>query len=99
MGDLLSGGWRGGNMYINFMMVQTIINPRRMHEGYGSHSMCTCVCVCVCVCVCYRANWYIHVPRLYAGNKVLVGFLWRFQHMHCVPFVENALFKSSGDIC
>ena len=29
-----------------------IINPRCMHEGYGSHSVCVCVCMYVCVCVC-----------------------------------------------
>ena len=35
-----------------------LINPRCMHEGYGSHSVCVCVCACVrvcvhaCVCVC-----------------------------------------------
>ena len=30
---------------------------------------------------------------------MLLGFSWRFQAMHCVDFVENALFKSSGVIC
>ena len=35
-------------------------NPRRMCEGYRSHSACVCVCVCVCVCmcVCYRVSCY-----------------------------------------
>ena len=66
-----------------------IVNPRRMREGYGSRS--------VCESVCYRASGYI--PRLYVENNVPLGFLWRFQVMHCVAFVENALFKSSGDIC
>ena len=68
-----------------------LINPRRMRKGYGSRS------VCVCVSVCYRASCYI--PRLYVENKVPLGFLWHFQDMHCVDFVEKALFKSSGDIC
>ena len=36
----------------------TLINPRRMREGYCSRS----VCVCVCLSVCYHANCYI--PRL-----------------------------------
>ena len=58
-----------------------------MHEGYGSHSMS--------VSVCYCASCYI--PRLYVEKKVLLGFLWHFQDMHCVAFVENTLFKSSGD--
>ena len=62
-----------------------------MREGYGSRS------VSVCLSVCYHASGYI--PHLYVENKMPLGFLWRFQDMHCVAFVENALFKSSGDIC
>ena len=64
-----------------------IINPQRMREGYGSRS----------VCVCYRASGYI--LRLYVENKVPLGFLWHFQDMHCLAFIENALLKSSDDIC
>ena len=56
-----------------------------------------CVCVYVCVCVCYHASCYI--SRLYNEIKVSLGFIWRFQDMHCVAFVENASFKSFGDIC
>ena len=26
-----------------------IVNPRRMHEGYGSRSVCVCVCLSVCL--------------------------------------------------
>ena len=37
----------------------SMINPRRMREGYGSRSVCLCVCVCVCVSVCYRTSGYI----------------------------------------
>ena len=33
----------------------TVINPKCMCEGYGSHF----VCVCVCVSICYLANCYI----------------------------------------
>ena len=36
----------------------SLINPRRMREGYCSHS----VCPSVCQSVCYLANCYI--PRL-----------------------------------
>ena len=57
-----------------------------MHEGYGSCS--------VCVSVTTPAATYI--PGLYDANKVQLGFLQ--QGMNCVDFVENALFKSSGDI-
>ena len=74
----------------------SIFNPRHMRrEGYGSR--CVCLCVCVCVCVCYHASCYI--PLLYVEIKVPLGFIWHFQDMHCVAFVENALFKSFGDIC
>ena len=59
-----------------------------MVEGYSSNSACT-------ACVCYHACCY--VPG--AHGKVPLGFLWYFQDMNCVDFVENAIFKSSGDIC
>ena len=63
--------------------------------------LCTCecvsVCVCVCVCVCYHASYYI--PRLYVENKVTLSFLWCVVDMYCVDFFENALFRSSGNIC
>ena len=66
-----------------------------MHEGYSSSFVC--VCVCVCLCVCYHASYYI--PHLYVEIKVALSFLCHFLHMHCVDLVENALFRSSGDIC
>ena len=69
-----------------------IINPRRMREGYSSHPLC------VCLSVCYRASCYI--PRLiYVESRVPLSFLCCSQRMYCVDFVENALFKSSGEIC
>ena len=72
---------------------------RRMREGYGNRSVCVCVCVClsVCLCVCYHANCYI--PHFFVEIQVSLGFLCCFQRMHCVDFIENALLKSSGDIC
>ena len=82
----------------NFLII--IFNPRCMCEDYGSHSMCVNVwlSVCVHVYVCFHATCYI--PRLYVDNKVPLSFLLRrSQDMHYVDFVENALFKSSGDIC
>ena len=33
---------------LTIILNETLINPLRMREGYGSH-MCLCVCVCVCV--------------------------------------------------
>ena len=71
-----------------------------MREDYGSRSVCVCVTVCVPVhgvCVCYRASCYI--PRLYVENRVPLGFLCYSPRMYCVDLVENALFKSSGEIC
>ena len=62
-----------------------------MREGYGSRS------VCVCVCVCYHASCYI--PGLYDANKAPLGFSRHLQGMNCVDFVENASFKSFGNIC
>ena len=60
---------------------------------------CVCVlCVCVCECVCYHASCYI--PRLYVENiKAPLSFLCNFLHMYCVDFIENALFRSSSNIC
>ena len=56
------------------------------------------MCVCVCVCVfCYHTSCYI--PCLYVEIKIPLSFLCHFLHMHCVDFVENALFKSYGNIC
>ena len=43
-----------------------IVNPRRMREGYGSHSVCLCVCVCVCLSVTALAATYL-VYTLKAG--------------------------------
>ena len=57
---------------------------------------CSYVCVCVCACVYYHASCY--TPRLYVENKVPLSFLCRF-HMYSEDFIENALFKSSGNIC
>ena len=49
------------------------------------------------VSVCYHPSCYI--PRLCVENTVPLTFLWRSQDIYCVDFVENTLFKSSGDIC
>ena len=74
------------------MSSKIVINPRRMREGYGSRSVC--VCVCLCVCVCYHVRQLLHTD----ANKAPLGFSRHFQSMNCVDFVENASFKSSGNI-
>ena len=43
------------NNEYNHFQVLWVVNPRRMREGYGSHSVCLCVCVCVCVCLSVTA--------------------------------------------
>ena len=78
-------------------------------EGYGIRSVCVFVCVCarvrgcvsVPVSVTGHASCYIpHLYKVLLGFRVRVrvGFLWRSPRMNCVDFLENALFKSSGDI-
>ena len=47
------------------------------------------------MCVCVSATY---IPVLYVENEVPLGFSSEIQYMHCVDFVENVLFKSSGDI-
>ena len=48
------------------------------------------------LCVCYQASR--NIPVLYIGNKVPLRFPWHFQNMHCVAFVENAMYKRSDNI-
>ena len=60
--------------YIRILYITGIFNPRRMREGYGSHSVC--LCVCVCLSVCYRTSGYI--PCLYVESRVPLGFSWLF---------------------
>ena len=76
---------------MEFQEYVAIINRRRMRKGYDSRS------VCVCAYVCYHASCYI--PGLYDANKAPLGFSRHLQGMNCVDFVENASFKSSGNIC
>ena len=73
------------------LSAQVIINPRRA---------CAERVTVVILCICYHSN--CHIPGLYVENKVSLGFSWPSQRMYsknCVDFVENALFKSSGDMC
>ena len=65
------------------MVYNLIINPRRMCEGYGSHSVCV----------------YLSVTTLAAGYfvyKVPSSSLWHFQHLYYVAFGKTAMFKSFG---
>ena len=53
--------------------------------------------VSVSVCVCYNTNCYI--PCSYVEIKVALSFLCHFLLVHCVDFIDNALFTSFGGIC
>ena len=61
--------------------------------------MVVVLCVCTCLCVCYHMYTNCYMPHLYVVIKVALSFLCHFLHMHCVDFVEDALFRSYGDIC
>ena len=85
---------------VTCIIIVIIINPRCMCESYGSHSLCVCVCLCVCVSVCVSVTMLTATYlAFFIEIQVLLGFPYCFQCMHCVDFAENALFKSSGDIC
>ena len=68
-------------------MLSLLFNSWHMHEGCHSHS------VCESLCVCYHTSCYM--PSLYIETKVLLGFLWHFQEMHCVDFIESTFSKHS----
>ena len=59
-----------------------------MHEGYSSHFVCVSVTTLAAAYLIY-----------YVEIKMPLSFLCHYLHMHCVDFVENALFRSSDDIC
>ena len=79
-------------MFCPFFKFMQIINP-----WCACAERVTVVVLRVCLCVCYLSN--CHILGLYVENKVLLGFPRQSQRMYCVNFVENALFKSSLDIC
>ena len=58
-----------------------------MQEGYSNRSVCVSVTTLAATCL------------IYVEIKVPLSFLCHFLHMHCVIFVDNALFRNSGDIC
>ena len=68
--------------------METVIKRAHFLLALGG---CVRVMVVMCVSVTALAVTFI---RLYIENKVPLRFLWHFQDMHCVAFIENALFKS-----
>ena len=63
-----------------------IINPRRMHEGYCSHSVCECVCVCVCVRVSVMtlaATYLFYTSIMRALHYMHDQRCFRIPEAHC----------------
>ena len=70
--------------------VEQAINPQRMREGYSSHPVCVCVCVCLSVC--------LSVTEL-AATYLVYALKIGCHQAYYVDFIQNAVFKSSGEIC
>ena len=66
-----------------------IIDPRRMHEGYSSRSVCLSVTKLAACCI----------PHLQVQTAALWGSLWHSKCMYCVDSAENTLFAYFGVIC
>ena len=83
--------------YAYVVMVYDFINPWRMHEGLGSHSVCVCVCVCLSITVlaatylvcksqerCYKIPY--GVSNVCISLKMLCSpVLASFAYNHCLP--------------
>ena len=66
-------------MLIKYSMAY-MFNPRCMHKGYGSHSVCECMSVCVSVTT-------LVATYLICMSKVgIIGFL---AGLYCLDFAEN----------
>ena len=50
------------------------------------------------VCLSITTLYSCYIPRLYIEIEVTLGFLCRCQRMNYVDFIDNSLFKCSGDI-
>ena len=51
------------------------------------------------VVLCVYFNIITPAATFLVADKAPLGFSRHLQGMNCVDFVENASFKSSGDIC
>ena len=69
-----------------------------MHFTLGAFAIRLQWLFCVCVHVWGGGGGGGPVLYVYVENRVPLGFLWHFQHMGCVGFIQNALSISSGDI-
>ena len=65
-----------------------VINPRRMHKGYGRVMevvLCVCVCVCVCVWVCLLPDYLLHTS--FTSLKCIIEwFLVMFKRYASIRF-------------
>ena len=70
-----------------------------MHEGYSNCSVCLCVCVSVSVIILAATYMYLILILHRKQGDTDHGL---FQDMQChvlsVDFMDNALFRNSGDI-
>ena len=64
-------------------IISDIINPWHVREGYGSSSVCVCVSI-------------ITPAATYLCKQEAIRLFTAFSRYE---FVENALFKSSSNIC
>ena len=70
------------------MYARSVVNPRRMREGYGSRSVCVCVCVSLCVSVTALAATYLVYKSQVRCYKVPYGvvnvcIVWILLKMLC----------------
>ena len=67
-----------------------------MPKGYDSHSVCMCVCLCLSATT-LAAVYLIHTLKVRCCSNRPSTLISTYAHY--VDFIENALFRSSGDIC
>ena len=71
-----------------------LINPRRMHEGYGSHFVSECVCVCVtelaATYLVYTLKVGYHLAFCAALNIIMYCVDFLADHLCLLHFLMNS---------
>ena len=49
---------------IGVVVIQEVVNARRMRESYCTHPVCVCLSVCLSVCVCLLPLQRSHTMRV-----------------------------------
>ena len=81
---------------MKFSHFQSFINPRRIREGYGSHSVCVCVSVCLSVTTLTATN-IVCESKLHCD---VIRFLMAFQTRDLCGFRRERFIRYSfGVIC